>query len=73
MKKVEKQKGLKIIMGVSGLGILFSSYTLLREIITPYCLGGDCVYSLSLPSCAYGLMMYAVILITSIIYFRKKK
>jgi hypothetical protein len=53
------------LLVVSALGILFSLYYSIIELFLTPCLGGVCKYSLLLPSCTYGLVMYIVILVNS--------
>ncbi|MEK6971043.1 MAG: hypothetical protein AABW68_05160 [archaeon] len=55
------QKYQKVIQWVSVAGILFSGYYSIQEIFFPSCIIQPCTYSLVLPSCVYGLVLYALI------------
>jgi hypothetical protein len=67
LNNIDHNNLVKIIFYVSLLGIIFSTYTSLKEIINPPCLNGVCSYSLLIPTCVYGLMMYIIIFVTSIL------
>ena len=45
---------------VSLFGILFALFSIYLELFTIHCVGG-CKYSLIIPTCFYGLIMYIVI------------
>ncbi len=60
-KSEERKKYHSIFQTVSGIGILFAGYYAFNEIFFPSCLIQPCTYTLILPSCAYGLVMYALI------------
>jgi len=64
-------KIVKIIFYISLLAIIFATYSTIKEYTIPSCLNGKCEYSLLLPTCVYGLIMYLVIFINSIIYLKK--
>jgi uncharacterized membrane protein len=49
----------QVLKYISILGILFSTYYIYQEIFVLTCPGG-CVYSLGIPTCIYGLVMYIV-------------
>ena len=70
MKNYAREK-LKILVYVSLIGAIFSTYTSIRELIFPSCLDGICKYSLLLPTCVYGLIMYLVIFIISLKLYKK--
>ncbi|VVB79320.1 Uncharacterised protein [uncultured archaeon] len=56
----------KSIKVVSGLGVLFSGYFAVYELFfAPLNILNGAVYSLLLPSCAYGLVLFVVIWILS--------
>ena len=76
MKSFTKQNSLLFIMFISVVGVLFSGFLSYREIFVGSCnLGfvscGDSVGSI--PACVYGLVMYAVVLIVSVLGYRNKK
>lgn len=63
MTRDGENKYRSIIQIVSGIGILFAGYSSAIEILYPNCLTQPCTYTLILPSCVYGLAMYALIFI----------
>jgi len=65
------KKAMTWLMYVSLFGILFAVYSTYTEYANPPCLGGVCNYSLLLPTCVYGLIMYIVIFIAA--WLGKKK
>lgn len=67
-KLIKKKWAISIILIVSFIGILFSGYFTLLEI--PVLLeSGIKVYTLGLPTCAFGLILYT--LIFSLVFFKK--
>jgi len=58
---------LNIILGISLVGILFSGYLTVTEISAKVCSIGGCQQILGLPTCAYGLAMYLIAFIVSIL------
>ena len=59
-------------MVVSFLGILFAGYFTIPEI--GYMLSGSAPrYALGLPTCAYGLVFYALVFALSLIYLKKNR
>jgi hypothetical protein len=71
---MKKQTALKILLGISLAGVLFSGYLSYVEIFQQVCaLGGACSTKIfTLPSCIYGFVMYIAGLIVSIIGLRSK-
>lgn len=57
---------IKFVKVVSFLGILFSLYSTYIDLAFPKCPGGVCRYSLLLPTCVYGLLMYVAIFVISL-------
>jgi len=74
---MKKQTALKALFWVSLAGALFSGYLSYTEIFQQVCaLGalGTCSTTVfSVPSCVYGLVMYLVGLIISILGIKSKK
>jgi len=74
---MKKQTALKTLFWVSLVGVLFSGYLSYTEIFQQVCalgsLGTCSTKVFTLPSCVYGLVMYIVILIFSIIGLRSKE
>jgi len=58
-----------VIAKVSFIGVLFSLYYAVVELFYTTC-AGPCKYSMGLPTCVYGLVMYAIVFI---IIMRHKK
>ncbi len=70
--RIETRKGLKSLVGVSSLGIIFAGYFTVQEI--PLLLEqGLKAYVLGLPTCALGLIFYILVFIVSICSLREKK
>ena len=69
-KETSKNK-LKTMFYVSLLAIIFAAYSTIKEYALPSCLNGVCDYSLLLPTCVYGLIMYLIIFITTISALKK--
>ncbi len=59
LKKYDPKILLKIIFGVSIAGILFAGVLSFQELISPS------TYALGLPTCAYGFIVYLIILVIS--------
>ena len=69
-KKADKTR-LKSVFYVSLLAIIFAIYSTIKEYMFPSCLNGICDYSLLLPTCVYGLAMYIVIFIMSMLSIKR--
>ena len=69
-KSVTRGK-LKTVFYISLLAIVFALYSTIKEYLLPSCLNGICDYSLLLPTCVYGLIMYIVIFIMSLLALKK--
>ncbi len=74
---MKKQIALKIILIISITGILFSGYLSYTELFAPsasFCPTGTCLQKIaSLPVCIYGLIMYIIVFIISILGLISKK
>jgi uncharacterized membrane protein len=73
---LDKKKALRIILGISIIGTLFSGYLSYNELAAQTCsaFGGTCGQQISgLPVCVYGLIMYIAVMIVSIIGLKSKK
>jgi uncharacterized membrane protein len=78
MSNMDKDTAIKIIMGISIAGMLFSGYLTYTEVFAHFCgaakLGlGSCTNVFKVPACVYGFFMYTIILIISIIGLKAKK
>ena len=62
---------LKLLLYISLLSIIFAAYSTIKEYVSPSCLNGICDYSLLLPTCVYGLAMYIIIFILSLITLKE--
>ena len=70
-----EKKALKIILGISIVGILFSGTLSYKEVVLEGCTVG-CGQSgliLGLPACVYGLVMYSVVVVITLLGSRGKK
>jgi uncharacterized membrane protein len=71
--KKENINLMKKIYYISLIGILFSLYSSIKELLYPNCLNGICNYSFLIPTCIYGLIMYVLIFINSKIYIKRNE
>jgi hypothetical protein len=62
---------LKTIVAVSVFGIVYGVYFSVYDLFFLQCAGGQCQYSLLLPSCIYGTALYAFIFFHSFKLFKK--
>jgi hypothetical protein len=71
---MKKETSLKTIMYISVLGMLFSGFLSYKEL---FCNSGTCAAAASLnlgmPACVYGLIMYTIVFVISIIGLKSKK
>jgi len=58
-------KQIKLLRIVTAIAIIFALYSTYIDLVYPTCPGGQCQYSLLLPTCVYGLAMYLGIFIFS--------
>lgn len=72
MKIIPERLMSKIIITMSGLGILFAGYFTVPEIGKLFS-EAQSGYTLGLPTCAYGLVFYVIIFILSVRYLRKSE
>ena len=71
---MDKSSALKIILGLSIAGMLFSGYLSFGELTSGVCpVGGGCSSLLGLPTCVYGFVMYLAVFIVSLTGLRSKK
>lgn len=70
---LNKNTALKIILGISIAGILFSGYLSYGELIKKVCPLEGCSYLLGFPVCIYGFMMYLAVLVISIMGLKSRK
>jgi len=70
---MNKQTALKIILGMSIIGVLFSGYLSYTEIFQQTCVIGACSTKIfTLPSCVYGLVMYLIVAIVAAVGLKAK-
>ncbi|MEK6974009.1 MAG: hypothetical protein AABW41_02120 [Nanoarchaeota archaeon] len=65
INKKLQQKLMTGIFYISIVGILFSAFSSIYEIFYLKCASPPCRYSLLLPTCVYGLVMYTAIFLLS--------
>ena len=64
---------LKIILVISIIGILFSGYLSYSELTAGVCpIGGGCSAVAGIPACVYGLVMYAIVFVLSLLGLKEK-
>lgn len=62
-----------LIMFFSLIGVLFSGYLSFGQLINGTCpLGGGCPFLWGYPVCFYGLVMFTLLFLTSIVLYFKK-
>jgi len=66
LKKYKSIVLYKTLIGISIVGIIFSGFLTVQELISPV------DYTLGLPTCAYGFIVYLAILIISSTLLRSK-
>ncbi len=64
---------LKIILILSGIGILFSGFLTYTELLKSCIEKGACGLLAGIPSCLYGFFLYLLIFVLSIIVLRREK
>lgn len=70
---MKRTTALKTILAIAIAGILFSGYLSYGELLLRECSIDGCSFALGLPVCVYGFLMYAFILIVSILGLRAAK
>lgn len=71
---MKSKTALKIILVISLIGILFSGYLSYSELTVGVCpIGGGCTAVAGLPACVYGLVMYAIVFVVSLLGLKEKK
>ncbi len=71
---MNKQTALKIVLGMSIIGVLFSGYLSYTEIFQASCVLGSCNSTvMSIPSCVYGFVMYLIVAIVAVLGLKAKK
>jgi uncharacterized membrane protein len=64
---MKSKTALNIISAISAIGVLFSGYLTFTELTAQTCSLGGCQAILGLPTCAYGLVMYLVVFVISLL------
>ncbi len=65
---------LKIVLGLSIAGMLFSGYLSYSELFAKSCaLGGGCTAVSGVPACVYGFAMYAVVFVVALLGLLRKE
>jgi len=68
---MKSKTSLTIISIISLIGILFSGYLTFGELTAKTCGLGGCQQILGLPTCLYGLVMYLVVFVISLLGRKK--
>jgi hypothetical protein len=62
-----------LIILFSLIGVLFSGYLTVGQLLNGVCpIGGGCPFLFGFPVCTYGLIMFAILFLTSLILYFKK-
>ena len=69
---MKKSTALKVILGISIAGMIFSGYLSYGELVKNTCSVGGCLYTLGLPACVYGFVIYLIVFIISILGIKSK-
>jgi uncharacterized membrane protein len=69
---MNQRTSLKIILVIAIAGILFSGYLSFNELFKGICPLG-CTSVFNLPACVYGLIMYLIVFIISLLGLNSKK
>jgi len=69
---MKKDLALKIVLGISTAGVLFSGYLSYDELFKQTCTLGCPEPMLGLPVCVYGLIMYLGVFVVSLIGIKSK-
>ncbi len=72
-RRKRQEKIISWVSAVSGAGVLFALYTSVKDLFFTPCPGGSCAYSLGLPSCVYGLLVFIAVFVLSRTGKRNKK
>ena len=70
---MEKETALRIILGISVAGMLFSGYLSYTELFRKVCALGGCSLLGGIPVCVYGFFMYLLVFIVSTLGLLSKK
>ena len=68
---MKSKTALNLIMWISIAGILFSGYLTFTELTAQTCAVGGCKFMLGLPTCAYGLIMYLIVFVITLLGKKK--
>jgi len=70
---MKKDLALRLILGLSIVGMAFSGYLSYGELIQKACPVGGCSEIFSIPVCVYGFVMYTAVFILSCLGLKEKK
>ena len=70
---MDKNLALKIILGISVAGMLFSGYLSYGELIMQQCPIGGCSALFGLPTCFYGFCMHTLVFVVSLLGIKAGK
>jgi uncharacterized membrane protein len=75
---INQKTALKIILGISIAGMLFSGYLSYGELVTKVCytkilgMGATCTQVFGFPACVYGFLMYLIVFIVAVLGLKGK-
>jgi hypothetical protein len=64
---MKSKTALTIISIISLIGVLFSGYLTISDLTAGQCSIGGCQQIAGLPTCAYGLLMYLIVFVISLL------
>jgi len=70
---MSKNAALKIILGISIVGMLFSGYLSYSELFRQTCPLGGCSSLGGVPVCIYGFVMYVLVFVASLLGLKAEK
>jgi hypothetical protein len=71
---MEKETALKYVSIISLIGVLFAGYLSLGTLTTGKCpMNGECPFFLGYPACYFGLAMFLIILMASLMSFMPRQ
>lgn len=69
---MKPKTALKIILGISVVGMLFSGYLSYLELVVGTCALGTCPAVVNIPACVYGFFMYLFVFVVSFLGLKGK-
>ncbi|VVC01796.1 Uncharacterised protein [uncultured archaeon] len=69
---MKSEMALKIVLGLSVAGMLFSGYLSYSELFGKTCAIGGCSTVVGIPACVYGFIMYLIVFVVSYLGLQNK-